>query len=180
MTNSASVSKDGRDNRARGHPSRCAHRTAQVRCREGALLRKDEAGDVFTNASEGQQVAHRELLRLPRKRNLATRPATNQPAGQITQSLSSPSRKNIPLNLSGKSALGVRPSHPMRGADRGSSRTRGGMRWMRKLRLTIVARADGEVVRSWRPTLAPSLAETICEATVAIELVSPGRSRSKP
>jgi hypothetical protein len=32
-------------------------------------------------------------------------PATNQPDGQITKSLSSPSRKNIPLNLSGKSLV---------------------------------------------------------------------------
>src|SRR5882672_3455423 len=45
----------------------------------------------------------------------------------------------------------------MRGADRESSRTRGGMRWTRKLRLTSVTRADGEVVWSWRPTLALSL-----------------------
>src|SRR5450631_3754595 len=35
----ASVSKDGRNVRTRGHPSRRAHRTAQVRCRESALLR---------------------------------------------------------------------------------------------------------------------------------------------
>src|SRR5450631_644351 len=35
----ASVSKDGPNARTRGHPSRRAHRTAQVRCREGALLR---------------------------------------------------------------------------------------------------------------------------------------------
>jgi hypothetical protein len=32
-------------------------------------------------------------------------PATNQPDGQITKSLSSPSRKNISLNPSGKSLL---------------------------------------------------------------------------
>jgi hypothetical protein len=31
--------------------------------------------------------------------------ATKQPDGQITQNLSSPSNKNIPLNLSGKSVL---------------------------------------------------------------------------
>src|SRR5882672_3311595 len=45
----------------------------------------------------------------------------------------------------------------MRGADRESSRTCGEMRWTRKLRLTSVTRADGEVVWSWRPTLALSL-----------------------
>jgi hypothetical protein len=43
------------------------------------------------------------LLRRARKRNLAIRAATKQPAGQITQNLSSPSRKNIPLSSSGKS-----------------------------------------------------------------------------
>jgi hypothetical protein len=77
------------------------------------------------------------LLRLKRKRNLAIGPATKQHDGKITKSLSIPSHKNIPLNLSGKSALGVRPSHPMRGADRESSRTCGEMRWTRELRLTI-------------------------------------------
>ena len=75
------------------------------------------------------------------------------------QNLSIPSRKNIPLNLSGKSALRIGPSHPMRGADRESSRTRGGMRWTRELRLTSAAGADGEVATFWRPTLAPSFAE---------------------
>jgi hypothetical protein len=45
----------------------------------------------------------------------------------------------------------------MRGADRESSRTCGGMRWTRELRLTSVTDADGEDVWSWRPKLAPSL-----------------------
>src|SRR3981189_3545369 len=58
----------------------------------------------------------------------------------------------------------------MRGADRESSRTCGEMRWTRKLRLTSVTRADGEVVWSWRPTLALSFVEMICEATVAKQL----------
>src|SRR3977135_2577584 len=62
----------------------------------------------------------------------------------------------------------------MRGADRESSRTRGGMRWTRKLRLTSVTRADGEDVSFWRPTLALSFAEMIREVTVAKELGSPG------
>ncbi|WP_256378751.1 hypothetical protein [Bradyrhizobium sp. URHD0069] len=43
-----------------------------------------------------------------------------------------------------------------------------------------MADADGEVVWSWRPTLALSFAEMICEVTVAKELGSPGRARSKP
>jgi hypothetical protein len=40
---------------------------------------------------------------------------TKQPAGQISKNLSSPSRKNISLNLSGKSLLPIRPSHPRQG-----------------------------------------------------------------
>jgi len=44
-----------------------------------------------------------ELICFARKRNLARATATKQHDGQITQNLSSPSRKNIPLNLSGKS-----------------------------------------------------------------------------
>jgi hypothetical protein len=56
------------------------------------------------------------------------------PEGQISKNLSSPFHKNISLNLSGKSPLESRPSHPMRGADRESSRTRGGMRWTRQRR----------------------------------------------
>ena len=44
-----------------------------------------------------------ELICLARKRNFMQRPATNWHDGQITKNLSSPSRKNIPLNLSGKS-----------------------------------------------------------------------------
>jgi hypothetical protein len=45
----------------------------------------------------------RELLRLARKRNLDAAPATKQPDGQISKTLSSPPSKNIPLNASGKS-----------------------------------------------------------------------------
>jgi hypothetical protein len=45
-----------------------------------------------------------ELLRL-RNRRLALRRATKQPAGQINKSLSSPSRKNKSLSLSGKSVI---------------------------------------------------------------------------
>src|SRR6266404_2606266 len=42
--------------------------------------------------------------------------AANQPDGQITKSLSSLSGKNSSLLLSGKSALGLPPSRPTRGA----------------------------------------------------------------
>src|ERR1700761_7923860 len=38
--------------------------------------------------------------------------ATHQPDGQIIKTLSIPSRKNIPLTLSGKSALSARPVSP--------------------------------------------------------------------
>jgi hypothetical protein len=45
-----------------------------------------------------------ELICFARKRNLMQRPATNWHDGQITKSLSSPSRKNILLSFSGKSS----------------------------------------------------------------------------
>ena len=64
--------------------------------------------------------------------------------GQITQNLSRPLAKNIPLSLSGKSVVLVCPSHPMRGALR-TSRTRGGMRWTQKARETHAPGAYGEV-----------------------------------
>ena len=52
------------------------------------------------------------------------------PTGKSLKSLSSPSRKNIPLTPSGKSVTLICASHPMRGGSR-SSRTCGGMRWTR-------------------------------------------------
>jgi hypothetical protein len=45
------------------------------------------------------------LSRIARNHEHAFSSATNQPDGQITKSLSSPSRKNISLNPSGKSLL---------------------------------------------------------------------------
>jgi hypothetical protein len=50
------------------------------------------------------------LLRFPRKRNLRATAATKQHDGQITKSLSSPSRKDIPLPPSAKSLLEFPPS----------------------------------------------------------------------
>ena len=97
------------------------------------------------------------LLRLARKRNLAAWAATQQPDGQITKTCPSLFRKIFRLTRRANQHYEVRPSHPMRGADRESSRTRGGMRWTRELRLTSVTDADGEDVWSWRPKLAPSL-----------------------
>jgi hypothetical protein len=63
------------------------------------------------------------------------------------------------------------------------------MRWTRLLRKTNAALADGEVVWSWRPTLASSFAvahrskwieREIREVMVAKEPGSPRRARSKP
>jgi hypothetical protein len=45
----------------------------------------------------------RELICFARKRNFVQEPATRWHDGQITKSLSSPSRKNNPLNLARKS-----------------------------------------------------------------------------
>jgi hypothetical protein len=84
--------------------------------------------------------------------------ATKQRDGQIIQTLSSPFAKNISLFASGKSVVSLRASHPRRGGSR-SSRTRGGMRWTRRLRLTSAADADGEVVWSWRPDAGVKLVE---------------------
>jgi len=43
------------------------------------------------------------------------RAATKQPDGQITQTLSSPPAKNIPLNIEAKSPAYLGPSHPNEG-----------------------------------------------------------------
>ncbi|SHG56629.1 hypothetical protein SAMN05444169_3085 [Bradyrhizobium erythrophlei] len=59
-----------------------------------------------------------QLLRLARKRNPAAGPRQNNPPGKSPKTLSTPSRKNIPLNVSGKSVIYLRASHPMRGAAR--------------------------------------------------------------
>jgi hypothetical protein len=58
-------------------------------------------------------------------------PATNQPDGQITKTLSIPARKNISLNPSGKSVIQIRPVSPdQRGVAHVTTRC-GGMRWTR-------------------------------------------------
>jgi hypothetical protein len=58
--------------------------------------------------------------------------AAGKPDGQISEFLSSPGAKNIPLVPSGKSGALVRASSPQRGVR--TSRTRGGMRWTRAAR----------------------------------------------
>jgi len=64
------------------------------------------------------------LLRCTGNDDVAGMGATKQPDGQISKNLSSPSLKNIPLNPSGKSALRLRASHPMRGALRNVTNAR--------------------------------------------------------
>jgi len=59
----------------------------------------------FYPSAPASQFAKRELLRLSRKRNLATRPRHINPTGKSPKTLSSPSDKNIPLNPSGKSVI---------------------------------------------------------------------------
>jgi hypothetical protein len=61
-------------------------------------------GPYAVKAGASALVWWRELRRLARKGNLGARGATNWHDGQITKSLSIPLRKNIPLNVSGKSA----------------------------------------------------------------------------
>jgi hypothetical protein len=46
-----------------------------------------------------------DLLRRARKRNLAAGPRQNNPPGKSPKAVSSPYRKNIPLNVAGKSVL---------------------------------------------------------------------------
>ena len=55
------------------------------------------------------------------------------PTVQIRLRQNNPTGK-IPLPASGKSVVKIRPSHPIRGADRESSRTWGEMRWTRQRR----------------------------------------------
>ena len=94
-------------------------------------------------------------------------PRQNNPVGQISKKLSSPSDKNIPLNPLGKSARPTRPSDPMRGALR-TSRTRGEMRWTRRRARRNALIVDGEVVWSWRPGAGAKFAEAkLLQMTVA-------------
>src|SRR6266404_2910634 len=70
------------------------------------------------------------------------------------------------------------PSCPKRGALR-TSRTRGGMRWTRAVRLTKRADADSQVVSFWRPNA--GVKSAIRSAGDGVKQAwSPGRARSKP
>src|SRR5258707_8591442 len=109
--------------------------------------------------------------------------AANQPDGQITKSLSSPSGKNSSLLLSGKSALGLPPSRPTRGAcarhERGAGcGGRGSVRRAIASR-TNDAEAYGQVVSFWRPNA--GVKSAIRSAGDGVKQAwSPGRARSKP
>jgi hypothetical protein len=121
-----------------------------------------------------------ELFRRPTSQIPIQPPATKQPDGQITKTLSIPSRKNISLPSSGKSVIQIRASHPIRGALR-TSRT---LRWdavdagdgeRRTPEL-----ADGEVVWSWRPDAGVKLPRSLLGSEGGKKARSPGRARSKP
>jgi hypothetical protein len=74
--------------------------------------------------------------------------ATKQPDGQITQNPVQPfAQKYFAFAVGQIISIAPPVSPDERGGSR-SSRTCGGMRWTRKLRLTSVTRADGEAVWS--------------------------------
>ena len=114
--------------------------------------------------------------------NASVRVSQKPPVGQITENLSSPQRKNIPLSPSGKSALPARAVSPdERGGSR-SSRTCGGMRWTR-----IAAKDERRyLVRRSRVVLTP---RRWCQVRERLTLLgsdgdnkarSPRRARRKP
>src|SRR3954466_2305309 len=108
--------------------------------------------------------------------------ATNQPDGQITENLSSPLTKNIPLSPSGKSALPARAISPdERGGSR-SSRTWVEMRWTR-----MAAKDERRYrVRRSRVVLTPRRWCQVLERRTLLggdgdkKARSPGRARYKP
>ena len=91
------------------------------------------------------------MLRTRSKDNGTPSRATNRPDGQISKNLSSPRAKNIPLNPSGKSALWLRASHPLRGALRNVTNARWDAVDAEACEDERKMIADGEVVWSWRP-----------------------------
>jgi hypothetical protein len=110
--------------------------------------------------------------------------ATKRPGGQISlrdKNLSSSHAKNIPLSLSGKSALPARAVSPDERDGSRSSRTCGEMRWTRRPRLTSVAQADGEDVWSWRPDAGVKFVRSkLLRGDGGKKARSPGRARNKP
>jgi hypothetical protein len=88
------------------------------------------------------------LRRSSRKHDLFSKLRQNNPTGKSVRSLSSPSRKNIPLPSSGKSELGIPPSCPAkRGVGRRHERW-GRERWTLNARKTKPHEAYGEGVWS--------------------------------
>jgi len=103
-------------------------------------------------AGYGLRLTHpTKLLRRARKRNLAAGPRQNNPPGKSLKFMSSRLAKNIPLNMSGKSVIYLRASHPMRGAARDRHERAVGCGGREALRTTSAGGADGEAVWSWRP-----------------------------
>jgi hypothetical protein len=106
------------------------------------------------------------------------RPATNQHDGQITKSLSSPSRKNIPLAPSGKSNAQLPPSCPTRGASAVVANAgQGAVDAM--VRKTSASVAYGEIVWVRRPDAGVKFegSQRCPRAMVSQKAGSPGRSR---
>ena len=102
------------------------------------------------------------------------------PTGKSVTCVSSPVRKNISLNPTGKSILKLRPSRPREGRWP-SSRTLGGMRWTQQRRKTSGANADGEVV--WSRRLYAGVNSRQCFALRGDgdnKARSPGRARRNP
>ena len=100
------------------------------------------------------------------------------PTGKSPESPSSPFGKNILIFRNRKSVYIPPVSPDERGGSR-SSRTRGGMRWTRELRLTSATRADGEVVwfltpQGWRQVRGK---QNFSRATVTSKSGSPRRAR---
>src|SRR5258705_11152248 len=110
--------------------------------------------------------------------------AANQPDGQITKSLSSPSGKNSSLLPSGKSALGLPPSCPTRGAIARRHERGAGCGGRGSVRRAIASRTNdaeayGQVVAFWRPNA--GVKSAIKSAGDGVKQAwSPGRARSKP
>jgi hypothetical protein len=91
------------------------------------------------------KILKRQLLRLARKRNLATGPRQNNPTGKSPKPCPALPRKIFRLTSRPNHRLIWLVSPDERGGSR-SSRTCGGMRWTRKLRLTSAADVYGENV----------------------------------
>jgi len=105
-------------------------------------------------------------------------PATNQHDGQITKSMSSPSRKNIPLAPSGKSNAQLPPSCPTRGASAVVANAgQGAVDAM--VRKTSASVAYGEIVWVRRPDAGVKFkgSQRCPRAMVSQKAGSPGRSR---